>query len=195
MALLHKATLSPGKLDALAPWLPEQPWGSPAIEQVGAYRFDDPAGEVGLEVLLLRTEGGVLQVPLTYRAEPLAGAGLISTTEHSVLGTRWIYDGCTDPVWLRTLVATILTGGHEAALEFPGGETREPSVRVRGTGSGPVPTLAPAGRTDSGTATVVDAGPLAVTVHRRLSDVDTSDPALLGTWAGQSDPVVLATVR
>jgi hypothetical protein len=42
---------------------------------VSAYRFDDPAGEVGIETLLVRRGAGpVLQVPLTYRGAPLAGA-------------------------------------------------------------------------------------------------------------------------
>ena len=31
---------------------------------------------------------------------------LIGTTEHSVLGKRWVYDGCADPV----AVSAILTG-------------------------------------------------------------------------------------
>ena len=39
-------------------------------------------------------------VPLTYRAAALEGAdgALIGTTEHGVLGRRWVYDGIGDPV-------------------------------------------------------------------------------------------------
>ena len=37
---------------------------------------------------------------MTYRGAPLAGAeeALIGTSEHGVLGTRWIYDAAHDPV-------------------------------------------------------------------------------------------------
>ena len=46
-------------------------------------------------------DGSVLHVPVTYRAAPVAGADehLIGTMEHSVLGRRWAYDGCADPVF------------------------------------------------------------------------------------------------
>ena len=57
MAVIEQATLRPSKAEALAAWLPDQPWsgvvaGAP-LEVVGQFRFDDPAGEVGIEVLLL----------------------------------------------------------------------------------------------------------------------------------------------
>jgi hypothetical protein len=67
---------------------------------------------VGIETHLM-TDGPVLyQLPMTYRGAPArsgepAAAALIATAEHSVLGTRWIYDGEADPVWgseLRHLV-------------------------------------------------------------------------------------------
>src|SRR6185437_2260330 len=49
------------------------------------------------------------QVPMTYRAQALAGAGdaLIGTAEHGVLGHRWIYDAAHDPVLIAPLVALI----------------------------------------------------------------------------------------
>ncbi|MGC4856177.1 maltokinase N-terminal cap-like domain-containing protein [Micromonospora sp. DT4] len=68
----------------------------------GAYRFDDPAGEVGIETMLVAAaDGPVHQVPLTYRAAPLDDVDewLVGTTEHSALGRRWVYDGCADPVY------------------------------------------------------------------------------------------------
>ena len=45
------------------------------------------------------------QVPMTYRAKALAGAdgALIGTSEHGVLGHRWIYDGTRDPVPMTQL--------------------------------------------------------------------------------------------
>ena len=49
------------------------------------------------------------QVPLTYRSAALPGAGasLIGTSEHGVLGRRWVYDGTGDPVFVAQLVALI----------------------------------------------------------------------------------------
>ena len=51
----------------------------------------------------------VYQVPMTYRAAPLLGAegALIGTTEHGVLGTRWVYDAPHDDVFVDQLLALI----------------------------------------------------------------------------------------
>jgi hypothetical protein len=210
MALLHQATISPTKLAALSAWLPGRSWLDGAdvgtLSQLGAYRFDDPAGAVGIETLLVSTgDGRLVQVPLSYRAAPLAGAedALVTTMQHSVLGPRWAYDGCADPVAMWALAAAILTGGHEAELEIDTGaglERREPTVRVIGSGTPPaaVPELAAVAATDGPDATVVSAGPLVLTVRRRL---DLPEPAtagaqtLRGTWAGTDAPVLLATAR
>src|SRR5215207_4007148 len=124
MALLHaNADIVPTKLELLADWLPAQPWfvgDASDLHHVGAYRFDDPDGEVGIETHLLRAgDGPLLQVPLTYRAAPLEGAEshLLGTMEHSVLGTRWIYHATGDPAYRAVLATTILTGGTQAELE------------------------------------------------------------------------------
>ena len=89
MGIVHKATLSPSKQELVESWLPTRSWadGLRIAEKVAEYRLDDPAGEVGVETILWRSEDGtVLQTPLTYRAAPLAGAEehLMGTTEHSV---------------------------------------------------------------------------------------------------------------
>src|SRR4051812_47950997 len=105
MAHLHDATLVPSKRELLDAWLPNQAWvaGLPALKPFAGFRLDDPAGEVGIEGILLRdADGGVtVHVPLTYRGAPLDGAEahLLGTTEHSVLGTRWVYDATGDPVF------------------------------------------------------------------------------------------------
>ena len=56
MAIIHQATLSPSKRELIEKYLPVQPWftkdGSAPPELLGAYRFDDPDGEVGLETHL-----------------------------------------------------------------------------------------------------------------------------------------------
>jgi hypothetical protein len=185
MALLHHATVTPSKAELLAAWLPSQPWAAdlPGLRPFGGYRLDDPAGEVGMEGILLRSDGGdVLHVPLTYRAAPLDGAEahLVGTTEHSVLGTRWVYDATGDPVWNATLATTVLAGGTgaEEYFEVDGRrETREPSVRVVGSGT-------------DGAAVPSDAQ--AVVVHRVGERVDV-DAVLTGSWEGGSG--VLAAVR
>lgn len=119
MAKVHPgATLTPHFRDFLPPWVARQPWytgaGTPSLSPVGYFRFEDPAGEVGIETHLV-TDGSVLyQIPMTYRGSPLGpgtSGGLITTAQHSVLGTRWIYDGEADPVWLSQLVRLIRTNG------------------------------------------------------------------------------------
>lgn len=208
MALLYKAQLVPSKLEALAGWLPGRPWAGPVDAQptqVGSYRFDDPDGAVGIETLLVRTAGGrLLQVPLTYRSAPLEGAedALVATMEHSVLGRRWAYDGCADPVAVRALLGAVLAGGQQAVLDYDAGsgplQRREPTVRVAGTGSPgvAVPVVDGVRRSDTGTTTVVEAGGVALTVHRVLDGATTATgPALRGTWSGVAEPVVLAALR
>ncbi|MFD6312217.1 maltokinase N-terminal cap-like domain-containing protein [Streptomyces nigra] len=117
MAIIHRTTLTPTKLELLASWLPSRPWyagsGAPRPEKAGGFRLDDPKGEVGIEFMVI-TEvsapgaAGYL-VPMTYRGAPLDGAeqALIGTTEHGVLGRRWVYDGCQDPVLVAELLALI----------------------------------------------------------------------------------------
>src|SRR3954468_7609488 len=120
MAHLHNATLVPSKRELLDAWLPSQAGavGVPPLKPFGGFRLDDPAGAVGIEGILLRSDDGtvVAHVPLTYRDAPLDGAEehLLGTTEHSVLGARWVYDASGDPVFRAVLTSTILEGGTGA---------------------------------------------------------------------------------
>jgi hypothetical protein len=141
MAYLHHATLVPTKKQLLSAWLPEQPWfTSVEWDPVGSFRLDDPDGEVGMEGFLLGPADGGLFAPVTYRGAPLAGAEehLVGTTEHSALGTRWVYDAWGDPVWRTAVVETIRSGGTQAVEENEqedgGTVIREPSATVRGSG-------------------------------------------------------------
>jgi len=113
------ATLAPTKLELLAGWIGRQRWyaakgSTPRLRKLWSWRLDDPAGQVGVETILVVDEAGPLpvlyQVPLTYRAAPLDGAqaALVGTTEHSVLGRRWVYDGPHDPVYAAQLLALAL---------------------------------------------------------------------------------------
>src|SRR3982750_1540771 len=119
MALFHSATITPTKAELVARWVPTQPWGPSAdvpVEVIGGYRFDDPEGRVGMETQVVAAGDTLLHVPLTYRDEPLAGAedALITEMEHSVLGTRWVYDGLRDPRFVVMLAGVAMTGQGEA---------------------------------------------------------------------------------
>jgi hypothetical protein len=205
MALVHRATLSPSKQELVESWLPTRPWGSgrTVTGKLAEYRFDDPAGEVGIETILWRTDdGAVLQTPLTYRGAPLEGAErhLIGTSEHSVLGHRWVYDGCGDPVWAATLSATILSGGAQAQMFFEQDGERvdvPPRMEVRGSGgAGELPEVASVDSViDEGTVTLVRAGDLELTLARVLGSPLDGGPTLTGR-VGDSDEVkVLAGLR
>lgn len=115
MALFHQATLTPSKADLLAAWVPDQRWApSGDLEVLGAFRFDDPDGQVGIETHMVRVAGTVLHLPLTYRPAPLDDdAGLVTEMHHSALGTRWVYDGVHDPLYLVMVAAVAMTGQGE----------------------------------------------------------------------------------
>ncbi|WP_019145723.1 CG0192-related protein [Aeromicrobium massiliense] len=205
MALIHDATLTPGKLDLLAAWLPGRPWwrgDATALHKVATFRFDDPDGEVGMETFLLRGgDGPLVQVPLTYRGAPLEGAEewLVGTMQHSVLGERWVYDACADPVHLQVLVSTIVTAGREADQELATPDGTRPltdSATVRGDGA-PDLTVPPTTRTeprDSDDATTVALGDLVLRVQRRPATSE--DVAGAGLWLrrDEGDELLLASL-
>ena len=140
MAIIHDTTMSPGKLELLTAWLPAQSWylgggHKPALARAGGFRLDDPGGEVGIEFMVVTDGSGdqvtAYQVPTTYRAQPLAGAdgALIGTSEHGVLGHRWIYDGTRDPVLMAQLAA-LLQGTAEPQAQSVS-STPDPTVTVQ----------------------------------------------------------------
>jgi hypothetical protein len=204
MGIVHRATLSPSKQELVESWLPSRSWadGHRIAGKVAEYRFDDPAGEVGVETILWRTEHGeVLQTPLTYRAEPLADAAehLIGTADHSVLGQRWVYDGCGDPVWASTLVAGILTGAQQSQMYFEDGGQRvdiPPRMQVRGSGhDATAPSFAVVDSVrDDGDVTRVRAGDVEIDLARVVGTPLGDGPHLRGT-VGDTDGLVLAVLR
>ncbi|MDG4828859.1 hypothetical protein O7627_06010 [Solwaraspora sp. WMMD1047] len=213
MALLHRATMVPTRLELIAGWLPGQPWyqgPDPAeLERVASYRFDDPAGAVGMETLLVRCgDGQLYQVPLTYRDAPFDGGDerLLGTGEHSALGRRWIYDACGDPVYAATL-ASVIVGEVGQADEFYETEgqldRRERSMTVTGeagsdwTGGESVDTGVGAVRSvRSADPTILVTDRVELSVIRRLDRPDGADAVqgamLSGTWPGQPTPRPLA---
>jgi hypothetical protein len=211
MALLHRAELRPSKIELIAAWAPTQPWftagTAPVLTNLASYRFDDPAGEVGIETIIVGVDdGSIVQVPLTYRGAPLdeASESLIGTTEHSVLGRRWVYDGTGDPVYLAAVAAAALTGGVQADEYFEvDGERvgRESSAHVVGSGhsGAAVPEVVGAISPRHGIGTTeVESGGLRIVVARVLDPAVTpaagAQHSLSGTWAGQDEPRPLVWV-
>jgi hypothetical protein len=201
----HTATLSPTKQELVEAWLPSRSWaeGRKVTGKVGEYRFDDPAGEVGVETILWRTDDDtVLQTPLTYRAAPLDGAEayLVGTTDHSVLGQRWVYDGCGDPVWAAALVDAISTGGRQAQMFIEQDGRRvdvPPRVQVRGSGSDDsARQVTSIDRVvDEGAVTVVTAGDVEIAVARVVGAPVGNGPHLSGSVGDSDETTVLAALR
>jgi hypothetical protein len=209
MALLHQATLRPTKLELLAAWLPGRGWyaGSAGeVLRVATFRFDDPAGAVGIETMLVRVgDGPVHQVPLTYRDAPLADGDdwMLGTAEHSVLGKRWIYDGSGDPVYAAALASAILgnTGQAEEFTQVDGRiERRELSMSIASSATEGTNVLAVGTiqRVVEGDPTLIVTDTVELAVVRRLeAGTGLTGAVLTGSWSGQTTPMPLAsaTVR
>lgn len=130
MAIIHRASITPTKQEILDAEL------DGPVEVVGSYRLDDPEGEVGIEGFVVRRDGALQHVALTYRGSALdnVGARLVSTMQHSTLGPRWVYDAATDPVAVDCFRRAIRGEQEQAVLEvWADGErveTREPTIRL-----------------------------------------------------------------
>jgi hypothetical protein len=190
-AEIHRATLVPSKLELLATWMPTQPWfAGGELEVSGQFRFVDPAGEVGVQVMLMTADGVLYQVPLSYRDAPLAGAqdALIGTMEHSVLGTRYVYDAASDPVFASELLRTIVEADTGAGVS----QGAEPTP-VKGSGAVGV-------ALNSGTRTgddVIDYGTVRIHVPRRPDEAEPTEAlgTLVTPWTdedGEPTGLVLA---
>ncbi|WP_030906098.1 maltokinase N-terminal cap-like domain-containing protein [Streptomyces sp. NRRL F-5126] len=203
MAVIHHdTTLTPTKLELLTAWLPGRPWflagaDAPELAKAGGFRLDDPAGEVGIEFMTVTDVSGPLPVayliPVTYRSAPLDGAGhaLVGTTEHGVLGHRYVYDGVHDPVLVEQLYA-LLRGEAEPQAQSAS-HTADPTVtshRVRTALPVAVPGAAPAAVADgpggSDVRVPTGDGTLTLRVHRVLEpEQDTADGGLPGGVLGR----------
>jgi hypothetical protein len=146
MASIHHTTMTPTKLELLTGWLPKQTWyvggaETPELVKAGGFRLDDPVGAVGIEFMVVSDAGAqepvAYLVPMGYRDTALEGVpaeALIGTSEHGVLGTRWIYDGVHDPVVMAQLSA--LLRGEAMPQHQSKSDTPDPTVTVHGTGPG-----------------------------------------------------------
>lgn len=110
MGIVYNTTMSPSKTELVSAWLPTQDFYSghstPKLEHIGGFRLEDPQGDVGVELAIFAdhsdTSDVVYHVPLTYRDAPLEGAEkhLLGTSEHAILGLRYVYDAAGDPVFV-----------------------------------------------------------------------------------------------
>ncbi|MBW3084534.1 1,4-alpha-glucan branching enzyme GlgB [Austwickia sp. TVS 96-490-7B] len=214
MAEIHEgASVTPGKLELLAAWMPQQRWYTrkghvPSLRRIGGFRCEDPAGRVGAETLIVVDEAAappvIYQVPVTYRDEPLPDGqeALIGTCEHSVLGTRYVYDACRDPRYVEALVELATAGG----TSDPGFSTSDwvdaPAVGTPALG---VPRLRVTSSSvlrgeQSNTSIIVDAldetagraRPLIVKVFRVLHEGDNPDVVLQSALAAAGSHLVPA---
>ncbi|MFF6880760.1 1,4-alpha-glucan branching protein [Streptomyces sp. NPDC012474] len=175
MAVIHHTTLKPTKLELLAAWLPSRPWyrgaAEPELTKAGGFRLDDPKGAVGIEFMVVTDASGAQPVaylvPLAYRGAPLEGAehALVGTMEHGVLGQRWAYDGCRDPVLVARLAALI--EGRAQAQDQNVSDTPAQRVVVSHTGEGSLSTDFTVTDDREGTALTTPQGPV-LRLHRAL---------------------------
>ncbi|MDF3290558.1 maltokinase N-terminal cap-like domain-containing protein [Streptomyces silvisoli] len=194
MAVIHRTTLSPTKLELLTGWLPARPWylgaagRTPQLGKAGGFRLDDPKGEVGIEFMAATDGSGDAPVtyhaPLTYRGAPLDGAehALIGTMEHGVLGRRWVYDGVHDPVLVAQLLALVM--GRAEPHSQSVNDTPDPTVVGHFAESGHTAEVESSAVTDGphGTDLLVRTGAreLRIRVNRALSAERGETPATLG---------------
>lgn len=148
---MSQSTLTPTLEELLRQWLPRQRWfpvksAEFSLAPVGGLILNESSGEVGLEVFLAAVvsetaDGGprtdVVQVPLSYRREPLPGAegALIGESDHADLGHRWVYDAVHDPVFIAEWLELMRTEGTAAAGTASGhlSGAGQPLPRATGT--------------------------------------------------------------
>jgi hypothetical protein len=169
---------------------------------IGSYRFDDPDGHVGMETHLVAAGDTLMQIPVSYRGEPLEGAAdaLITEMQHSVLGRRWVYDGLRDPLLVVMLAGVAMTGQGEALgmAVYDGRWYIAPSnVRIQGGGwtLERVPVDGFELASDDAARVVFHNDRFELSVFRRPVPGARPVIGLTATWDGQPNAVVLAEVR
>lgn len=142
MGIIYNTSMNPSKNELLAKWLVTQDFydgqGAPDLQDVGGFRLEDPAGEVGMELRLVADRADrsevIYHVPFSYRAEALEGAEayLVGTSDHGILGLRYIYDATGDPVFTAQL--NELLAGRAIPQHQNNSFEEDSNVRVLGNG-------------------------------------------------------------
>ena len=207
MGIVHPdAQLSPAKIEIIQDWFGKQDWfdADPATLETRrrfGYRFDDPAGEVGVESVLATAGDRTYQFPMTYRSAELPGADdyFLTNMEHTVLGRRWAYLGLGDPVFVQAFASAATTGATSVDVEFThdGRQVVIPTlVQAKGTGGGTAPSDIVIGAVDvSGPvgSVTTSAGVLSLPFElgaaasadgpRLVAEGEGYDGTLLATWS------------
>ncbi len=211
MADHERASMAPPFTDFLPAWVARQRWYAgkgrePQLQRIGGLRWQDPDGEVGIETWLVVDTGGerrtVYQVPLSYRGEPLPGAddALVATTEHSELGTRYVYDAPHDPAYVRAVLRLVLAGATVTS-DGPAGTGEARGVPQRDLDPAAVGTLVTSRvmrGEQSNTSIVLDlqtttgrsATPLVLKLFRVLSDGANPDVVVQSAMADAGSTLV-----
>jgi hypothetical protein len=116
-----------------------------------------------------------------------------------VLGERWVYDGCGDPLWATTLVAAITTGGRQAQMFIEQDGQRidvPPRMEVRGSGTdGSASEITSVDEvSDEGPVTTVRAGSVEIHLARVVGTPLGEGPHLVGTVGDTGETTVLAVL-
>ena len=205
MALYHRATITPSKAELIAEWAPTQDWYPDTDEKaevIGAFRFDDPNGLVGIETHVILVDGHRFQVPMTYRNQPLAAAddAFIGQMVHTALGMRWVYDGLGDEIYLVMLAAAAMTGQGEAigmAVYDDRWHIAPSNIRLEGGGWGVerVAVDQMMATSSDPSRTVLANEQFELTFFRQLEPVAKRPRlGLTATWEGLPAPLLLAQV-
>ncbi len=120
--------------------------------------------------------------------------------QHSVLGTRWVYDGLRDPLFVVMLAAVAMTGQGEALgiAVYDGRWYIAPSnVRIQGGAwtQERVPVDGFELESDDPVNVVLHNDRFRLKVYRRPAPGPRPAIGLTATWDGQPDAVVLAERR
>nr|MDQ5861694.1 phosphotransferase [Actinomycetota bacterium] len=135
---MAQPTLTATLSGVLRDWLPRQRWfpvktADFSLEQAGSLSLEDAAGQARLEIFLLavssRTADGglrtdVVQVPLSYRASPLAGAEGALVGQAPEAGMAWIYDAVHDPSFVSSWLELIRSEAGSGTGSATGHRTR-----------------------------------------------------------------------
>lgn len=172
MGIIYATTMEPTKTELLTAWLPSQDFfrgaSTPQLETIGGFRLEDPAGEVGMEFIIAvdrqDADEVIYHLPLSYRGAALEGGDeyLLGTSEHGVLGLRYIYDGAGDPVWNKCVRE--LFAGNSVPQHQNNSDTDEPRVTVKGADNTP------------------EASSGLIEIIRRVSAEDAEGCVVIGVW-------------
>ena len=126
VAKMYDTTIVPSKDEVARNWA-----GSVTLK--GSYRLVDTVDEeVGIEILIATDlDERLVQIPFSYRPSEINPEETLTTIEHGVLGQRWVTNALGDPVAVREIIRTILTGDDGASRD----DGVAPYLDIRGTGT------------------------------------------------------------